>query len=114
MTEIEASLILKAEIVHHPEWSIFAEALDVAIQALEKQINGRWISVNDRFPEEAYGCLVTVMDCDPYLMKDYENIYPEPVGWDGKSWNNSDGHEIPFEVLAWMPLPEPYKESDEE
>lgn len=38
MTEIEASLILKAEVVHHPEWSIFAEALGVAIHALEKQI----------------------------------------------------------------------------
>lgn len=86
---------------------------ELAIQALEKQINDGWISVNDRLPEESYGCLVTVMDYDPYLMKDYENIYPEFVGWDGKSWNNSDGHEIPFEVLAWMPLPEPYKESDE-
>lgn len=90
----------------------FIKACDMAIQALEKQINGSWISVNDRLPEEAYGCLVTVMDCDPYLMKDYENIYPEPVGWDGKSWNNSDGHEISFEVLAWMPLPDPYKECD--
>lgn len=39
MTENEASTILKAEIVHHPECSIFAEALEVAIQALEKQIS---------------------------------------------------------------------------
>ena len=38
MTESEASTILKAEIVHHPEYSIFAEALGIAIQALEKQI----------------------------------------------------------------------------
>lgn len=38
MKESEASTILKAEIVHHPECSIFAEALEVAIQALEKQI----------------------------------------------------------------------------
>lgn len=38
MTENEASTILKAEIVHHPEYSIFAEALGLAIQALEKQI----------------------------------------------------------------------------
>ncbi len=36
MTEHEASTILKAEAVHHPEWSIFAEALRVAIQAFEK------------------------------------------------------------------------------
>ena len=38
MTESEASTILKTEIVHHPECSIFAEALGLAIQALEKQI----------------------------------------------------------------------------
>ena len=38
MTENEANTILKAEIVHHPECSIFAEALTLAIQALEKQI----------------------------------------------------------------------------
>ena len=38
MTENEANTILKAEIVHHPECSIFAEALGLAIQALEKQI----------------------------------------------------------------------------
>ena len=38
MTESEASTILKAEIVHHPECSIFADALGIAIQELEKQI----------------------------------------------------------------------------
>lgn len=48
MKESEASKILKAEIVHHPECSIFAEALGLAIQALEKQIpkkvvkDGKW------------------------------------------------------------------------
>ena len=36
MTESEANTILKTEIVHHPECSIFAEALGLAIQALEK------------------------------------------------------------------------------
>ena len=38
MTESEANTILKAEIVHHPECSIFALALALAIRALEKQI----------------------------------------------------------------------------
>ena len=36
MKENEASTILKVEMVHHPECSIFAEALGLAIQALEK------------------------------------------------------------------------------
>lgn len=38
MTESEAKIILEAEIVHHAECSIFAEALGMAIKALEKQI----------------------------------------------------------------------------
>ena len=38
MTESEAKTILEAEIVHHAEYSIFAEALGMAIKALEKQI----------------------------------------------------------------------------
>lgn len=38
MTEEQAKVILEAEIVHHPECSIFGEALSIAIQALEKQI----------------------------------------------------------------------------
>lgn len=53
MTESEASTILKAEIVHHPEYSIFAEALGIAIQALEEAQQYRTIGT----PEE---CRVAV------------------------------------------------------
>lgn len=66
MTESEASTILKAEIVHHPEYSIFAEALGLAIQALEKRIPKKptpidyekYIDVigNARFLRGAYWC----------------------------------------------------------
>lgn len=38
MTDSEAKTILETEIVHHPECSIFSEALSISIQALEKQI----------------------------------------------------------------------------
>lgn len=47
MTENEASIILKTEIVHHPECSIFAEALGLAIQALEKQIPKKALNKKD-------------------------------------------------------------------
>lgn len=66
MTENEASTILKAEIVHHPECSIFEEALGLAIRALEKQIPKKstpidyekYIDVidNARFLRGAYWC----------------------------------------------------------
>ena len=62
MKESEASTILKAEIVHHPECSIFAEALGLAIQALEKQIPKKPIIKHINTSEEAteieYTCSV--------------------------------------------------------
>ena len=46
MTENEANIILKAEIVHHVKYSIFAEALGLAIHALEKQIPKKPTSID--------------------------------------------------------------------
>ena len=74
--------------------------------------NNGWIACSDQLPEEPFGCLVTVIDCEPVTQTDFENILPYFVGYDGESWNDEDGNEIPFEVIAWQPLPEPFKESD--
>ena len=71
-----------------------------------------WIPCSERLPEEPFGCLVTVIDCEPSTQTDFENILPYFVGYDGERWNDEDGNEIPFEVIAWQPLPEPFKESD--
>lgn len=71
-----------------------------------------WIACSERLPEEPFGCLVTVIDCEPVTQTDFENILPYFVGYDGESWNDEDGNEIPFEVIAWQPLPEPFKERD--
>ena len=71
-----------------------------------------WIPCSERLPEEPFGCLVTVIDCEPVTQTDFESILPYFVGYDGESWNDEDGNEIPFEVIAWQPLPEPFKESD--
>ena len=70
---------------------------------------GDWILCSERLPEEAFGCLITVMDCEPLTQTDFENILPYFVGYDGHRWNDADGEEIPFEVIAWQPVPEPYQ-----
>jgi hypothetical protein len=46
-------------------------------------------------------------------MEEFENILPYFVGWDGEQWNDADGEQCPFEVLAWWGLPEPFKEVTE-
>lgn len=72
----------------------------------------RWISVSERMPEQPYGCLVTVEDEEPMTGQWFENILPYFVGWDGERWNDSDGEQCPFEVIAWMPLPNVYRNGE--
>ena len=77
------------------------------------EYNNGWIPVEERMPEEAFGCLVTVIDCNPVTLTEFENILPYVVGYDGDSWNDADGEEIPFEVIAWKKLPTPYQPKGE-
>lgn len=79
------------------------------IERSERYYGGGWISCKDRLPEEPFGCLVTVIDTNPMTLEDFENILPYHVGYDGNQWNNSDGEQIPFDVVAWQPTPEPYR-----
>lgn len=65
-----------------------------------------WIGVEDRLPEEAFGCLCIVIDTDPMTNTDFLNLLPYFAGYDGETWNDADGQQIPFEVTHWMPLPE--------
>ena len=82
------------------------------VNKVEQEHNNGWIPCSEQLPEKAFGCLVTVMDCEPSTQTDFENILPYFVGYDGHSWNDADGEEIPFEVIAWKRIPEPYKERD--
>ena len=91
---------------------LMKDAIKIVNEVAEEYKDG-WIPCSERLPEEPFGCLVTVIDCEPVTQTDFENILPYFVGYDGESWNDEDGNEIPFEVIAWKPLPEPYKESDE-
>ena len=74
----------------------------------------KWIPVSEGLPKEAYGCLVTVLDTNVITQDEFENILPYFVGYDGETWNDADGNICPFEVIAWMPLPESYKAESED
>lgn len=93
-----------------------ANGIEQAIEIVKQtaaEYNSGWIPCSERLPEEAFGCLVTVMDCEPSTQTDFENILPYFVGYDGHSWNDADGEEIPFEVIAWKKRPEPYQPKGE-
>ena len=75
-------------------------AIDMAIKALEKP-EPHWIPVTERLPD--VGCEVLVE------MDDKVTIsvgYIDPCGW----WFVDFSTEERDDVIAWMPLPEPYKE----
>lgn len=72
-----------------------------------------WIPVTARLPEDAYGCLVTV-HYDDYHTGEHDAVYREAVGWDGETWNDWSGLPIDDEVVAWMPLPTPYREGGQD
>ena len=93
------------------EYNVWNEAIEI-VQKVAEEYNGGWIPCSERLPEEPFGCLVTVIDCEPVTQNEFANILPYFVGYDGESWNDADGEEIPFEVIAWQPLPEPPKENE--
>jgi hypothetical protein len=81
------------------------EALDMAIFALEKLEKDRWIPVTERLPEEPDEVLVTDGDGEirhavycHVCKKDVFITYEESM--------------TIHQVIAWRPLPEPYKEEE--
>ena len=108
------------------------EAFDEVIEKLEQELKPRWIPVSERLPEtneEAYSDDVllslkeTDWDVDKYQMVHITTIgnYNEAaLSSDGRymdteGWVIKSGTRLPFsDVIAWMPLPEPYKAESEE
>ena len=89
------------------------EALRIAIKALEQT---RWILVSERLPEANGRYLVTrgLNACGAlwnrvYIVNysDLMGLKSERIWWDGNV-GKSDFKRID-DVIAWMPLPEPYK-----
>ena len=68
----------------------------------------RWIPCSERLPEESGQYIITVK----YVHVDgYEDLYAEHGEWDGDRWDMfCFGHCGKVEdIVAWMPLPEPFK-----
>jgi len=94
---------------------------DIAMQVLEQQLNGGWIPISERWPDKSGYYLVTYHEwTDGNYMPKYDDtkvkilryqdaIFKLPVYCDTQA--EQDTHR---EVLAWRPLPEPYKEDKDE
>lgn len=105
------------ELVNEEYWQ---ELMDMAITALQNQ--PVWIPTSERLPEKYGSYLVAWKPCnmsEEYVVKRsgaphfYEILEYDPddeSGWI-ESIEQATGE---YEILAWMPLPEPYRESEVE
>lgn len=80
----------------------------IAEIARERAAQG-WIPVDERLPDDAFGCLLIVED-DDYWGEPRKVLLPYFAGYDGEQWNDGDGCRVRFEVTHWMPLPNPPEE----
>ena len=85
------------------------EALDMAIKALEQTT---WIPVSERLPEVCGMYLVTEKEfaIDDRNHRGKFKVKTEQVEFHYGKWNRAKF----FEVIAWQPLPEPYKKGGAE
>lgn len=78
------------------------KAKSVVKKHMDEAENGGWIPVEERLPEES-GFIE-----DSYIVQKKNVIDPFSAYWDGKEWTDVNDDKVE-EVIAWRPLPEPYK-----
>ncbi len=93
-----------------PTISEQVDALEMAIQALEQT---RWIPVSERLPKDHKNVLI-YLSLNQITIGLYNShrlpFMNKPIGWGANAphdWSSD-------EVVAWMPLPEPYKAENED
>lgn len=95
-----------------PTMEEMSKSMDLLKDLANKADSFEWIPISERLPEqpkenqELDYCLL-----DMYLVSINKEGYPVRALWDGK--NFGDGM-VKLDVKAWMPLPEPYKEKENE
>ena len=99
-------LLLYCDECPHGDCEKCVEAINMAEDALEKE--PKWTSVTKALPTK--GVKVLVQSSYPNLtyVAEIGSLLSQPEGW-----RTADGYERIEQTVAGMPLPEPYKESEE-
>lgn len=98
-------------LVQHEDgaFSTYNDAYDIVIhceskeeqeKTIERLKSTNWIPVSERLPED--GTYITTLDGE---LVGQEEPFTGMCGIENGKWDDKDS------VIAWMPLPEPYKEN---
>ena len=100
---IEWLSVLKEKFVH----TAYEKYLHFAISALEEQERDKWIPCSDRMPEG---------ECDVLVTDKFGEVsHAVYLHWDGNwCFVSAEEYMMLEDVKAWKPVPEPYKEGENE
>lgn len=77
------------------------------VQEVAEEYHGGWIPVSERLPEPTRPVLVTIKNWTN------EKLFVRQGRFHINHWRTDEGILKNSAVIAWMPLPEPYKESED-
>lgn len=107
MTKEVAIDNLMADIKYWENTSVSTEHLYMAINALEQESKTEWIPVSEKLPEKNVWVLTYCKTKDGYEYQAVLLIDKYRGEW-------TDNDDFCDEVIAWVPLPKPYKTESEE
>lgn len=84
-----------------PSEFLHAKLVELAEEVAELT-KPKWIPCSDRLPDKPE------YRENGYIVQRERVVEPFSAYWDGERWTNEDDGVID-KVMAWMPLPEPYK-----
>ena len=98
--------LIKPNVEDVAEFNAYKKCIEI-VKEVAEEYNGGWVPCSKKLPEDDSVCIVTVEYPNNKTMVDY--------GWfDRKSvcWFVGMQEFRTSNILAWQPLPEPFKESD--
>ena len=83
-----------------------ASAFELCVEIIRKHMNDGWIPVDERLPDVTEG--TEDPDCPEFnvMIKGASRSTTLKYSWDG-TWFDDNGYL--YDVIAWQPLPEPYR-----